>query len=73
MAAKKQNQRVTIELELPANKVEELKPLIQNGKLKIVLGQKSFVACNAAFVACNSPFTADKKVAFLACNAAFKK
>lgn len=71
MATKKM-QKVLIELQLPADKVELLKPGLKDGKLKIVLGKNSFVACNAAFVACNAAFK-ESRAAFIACNAAFIK
>ena len=70
--SRKKTKKVVIELELPANKLEKLKPMLKGGKLKIVLGQNSFIACNAPFVACNAPFT-EQKVAFIACNAAFSR
>lgn len=69
---KTKTQKVILELELPSDKMESLKPIIAEGKIKIVMGSNSFVACNAAFVACNSAFT-ENKVAFIACNAAFVK
>lgn len=72
MATTKKSQKVIIELELPSEKLEALKPMMKDGKLKIVLGKKSFVACNAAFIACNAPFK-EHKAAFIACNAAFTK
>jgi hypothetical protein len=65
-------QKVMLELELPADKLEALKPIMKDGKLKIVIGKNSFIACNAAFVACNIAF-AEHKAAFIACNAAFIK
>ena len=71
MAAKR-TQKVMLELQLPADKLEALKPMIKDGKIKITLGPNSFVACNAAFIACNSAFT-EHKAAFVACNAAFTK
>jgi predicted transcriptional regulator len=72
MATTKKTQKVLLELELPADKLESLKPMMKDGKLKIVMGKNSFVACNAAFVACNAAFT-EHKAAFVACNAAFTK
>lgn len=68
MASKK----VMIELEIPESKLEALKHIIKDGKIKVVLGKNSYVACNAPFVACNSAFT-EHKAAFVACNAAFAK
>lgn len=68
----KNTQKVMLELELPSDKLEALKPMIKEGKIKIVLGKNSFVACNAAFVACNAAFT-ENRAAFIACNAAFTK
>jgi hypothetical protein len=72
MASNKTTKKLMIELEIPEDKLEALKPIIKEGKIKVVLGKNSFVACNAAFVACNAAFT-EKKVAFIACNAAFIK
>jgi len=71
MAKAKRSKKVILELELPASKLKALAPLIKNGKLNIVLGPNSFIACNAPFVACNAPFS-EGKAAFIACNAAFK-
>lgn len=42
-------QKVLLELELPADKLKALSPIMKDGKIKIVMGKDSFVACNAAF------------------------
>lgn len=65
-------QKVLLELELPADKLKALSPIMKDGKIKIVMGKDSFIACNAALVACNSAFT-EHKATFVACNATFSK